>query len=200
MTASDTNPAPPKPPLPFAGDDAELEKMLLEFARLTGGWTARDGKGGWIVFGGAWFSANPNTVARKTRVARVEGGLSLTSIHRSLPWMRAKARRIAEFREGQLADYLTSRVRGLGPEKFDVRRLREPFSPYGAGVAAITASYAWTVLTGLATFAFTFAFTALSALPLMSLSIRETAAHAAALAQAGVVPLASVAEAAAAGA
>src|SRR5947207_4717493 len=184
-------------PIPFAGADEELEKYLLEFARLTGGWTRKDGrKGGWVVFGGAWGSTNPNTVARTIRVARAEEGLTLETVHRPLPWAKAKVRRIAQFRESQLADYLTARVRGSGPEKFDALRLREPFAPYGAGVAALTASFAWAVMTGLAAFIVTFPMTILATFPLMAQTIRGVAAHSAALQQAGAIPLPSSAEAA----
>ena len=48
--------------LPFAGTPAELEKYLLEFARLTGGIAGRQPKASWIVRGGAFLSTNPNTV------------------------------------------------------------------------------------------------------------------------------------------
>src|SRR5262249_28737433 len=123
----------------------------------------------------------------------------LTRRTRATPWTRAKAGRIAAFREGQLADYLTARVRGSGPEKFDLLRLREPFSPFGAGVAAATTSFTWSVATSLAAFAGAFVATVVAALPLMSLSIREIAAHSAALQQAGAIPLPSPAEAAATG-
>jgi hypothetical protein len=194
--------------VPFAGTDEELEKYLQEFARLTGGWCARirrrrSASGPleetWAVFGGARLSSNPNTLPRTTRVRRGEGGLAIDSVQRSLPWTRAKARRISEFREGQLADYLTARVRGLGPEKFDALRLREPFAPLGSGVAALTASFTWVVLTGLATFAFAYLFTVLAALPLMSRSIHDIAAHSADLVAAGAIPLPSAAEASATG-
>jgi hypothetical protein len=85
-------------------------------------------------------------------------------------------------------------VRGSGPEKFYPPRLREPFAPFGAGVAASTASFAWTVLTGLAAFAGAYAAAVLASLPLMSLSIREISARSAALLQAGAIPLPSPAE------
>lgn len=184
--------------LPFAGTPEELEKYLLEFARFTGGIAGRH-DGGWLVSGGATGSTNPNTVPWRIAVARTPEGLTLTTRVRGLPWTRAKLARISAFREGQLADYLTARVRGSAPEKFDLLRLREPFAPFGSGVAAVTASYTWTVATGLAAFAGAAGAAVLASMPLMSASIREIAAHAAALQQAGAIPLPSPAEAAATG-
>jgi hypothetical protein len=187
--------------LPFAGTDEELEKYLLEFARLVSGWTARTaGQGGWILSAGARLSTNPNTLPWRIRISRQADGVVLENRTRALPWMRAKAGRIGSYREGQLGDYLTARVRGSGPEKFDALRLRAPFTPFGEGVAALTASFAWAVLTGLGAFAFAFVSAVLASIPLMSLSIREIAAHAAALQQAGALPLPGPAEAAATGA
>jgi len=185
--------------LPFAGTPEELEQYLLEFARMTGGIAGRH-EGGWLVAGGALASTNPNTAPWKIHVARGADGLTLSCRGRSLPWTRAKAARIAAFREGQLADFLTARVRGSGPEKFDALRLREPFSPFGASVAAATASYTWTVATSLAAFAGATAAAVLASMPLMSVAIRDIAAHSAALQQAGAIPLPSPAEAAATGA
>lgn len=185
--------------LPFAGTPEELEQYLLEFARVTGGIAGRH-EGGWLVSGGALASTNPNTTPWKIQVSRSGDGLSLACRVRALPWTRAKAARIAAYREGQLADYLTARVRGSGPEKFDALRLREPFSPFGATVAAATASYAWTVMTSLAAFVGAYVAALLASMPLMSVSIRDVAAHSAALQQAGAIPLPSPAEAAATGA
>ena len=192
--------------LPFAGTPEELEKYLLEFARFTGAIAGRhEGSPstplgtGWLVSGGAMLSTNPNTAPWKLHLTRGEGGLTIRPRSRTLPWTRAKAARIAAFRGSQLADYLTARVRGSGPEKFDLLRLREPFSPFGAGVAAATASFAWSVVTSLAAFAGAFVAAVLASLPLMSLSIREIAARSAALQQAGAIPLPSPAEAAATG-
>jgi hypothetical protein len=185
--------------LPFAGTPEELEKYLLEFARFAGGIAGRH-HGIWLVAGGALGSTNPNTVPWKIFIRRTPEGLTLTTAVRSLPWTRTKLARIAAFREGQLADYLTARVRGSAPEKFDLLRLREPFAPFGSGVAAVTASYSWTIVTGLAAFAGAAGAAVLASLPLMSASIRDVAAHAAALQQAGAIPLPSPAEAAATGA
>jgi hypothetical protein len=183
--------------LPFAGTDEELEKYLQEFARLSGAIPARiaTGEGGWIVSGGARLSMNPNTLPWSARIVRDGDGLTLGTRFHALPWTRRKAGRIAEFRGGQLADYLTARVRGAGPEKFDPLRMSAPFAPFGSGVAALTASFTWVVLTGLAVFAFAYAFTVLASLPLMSVFIRDIAAHSARLQAAGAIPLPSLAEA-----
>ncbi len=187
--------------LPFAGTDEELEKYLQEFAQLAGGWTWRNPLDGtWGLRAGARGSTNPNTVARATRIRRADGGLEISSELRCLPWMRAKVRRITEFRNGQLADYLTARVRGSGPEKFDALRLREPFAPFGNGVAALTASFTWVVLGGLAAFAFTYLFTVLATLPFMSVSIDWILRHSQLLQKAGAIPLPSPEEAASTGA
>jgi hypothetical protein len=184
--------------LPFAGTDEELEKYLQEFARLTGGWSGRKAAGTeWLISSGALLSTNPNSLPWVLRIRRQEGGLVLEGRGRSVPWSRSKVRRIVEFRAGQLADYLTARVRGSGPEKFDPLRLREPFAPFGSGVAALTASFTWVVLTGLAAFAGAYVATVLATLPLMSRSIGEIAAHSADLQAAGAIPLPSPAEAAA---
>lgn len=187
--------------LAFAGTDEELERYLQEFARLTDGWTARDSKrGGWILGGGALLSSSPNTTPRAVRVARGGEGLTLTSRIRGLPWTKPKLRRLAEHRLGQLADYLTARVRGSGPEKFQTLPLREPYAPLGSGVAALTASFSWLVLTGLAAFAAGVVAATLAFLPLMSTVVTDIAAHSQALLRAGAVPLPSPAEAASTGA
>jgi len=183
--------------LPFAGTDEELEKYLQEFAQLAGGWTWRNQLDGtWGLRAGARGSTNPNTLARVTRIRRSDGGLQISSDLRCLPWMRAKVRRITEFRNGQLADYLTARVRGSGPEKFDALRLREPFAPFGSGVAALTASFTWVVLTGLATFAVAYLFTMFATLPFMNGEIESILRHSRLLQKAGVIPLPSPEEAA----
>src|SRR4051812_10494769 len=106
--------------LPFAGTDEELEKYLLEFARLVGGLAGRHAQG-WMLSAGARLSTNPNTIPWKIRIRRAEGGLELAEQAGSLPWTRAKSARIAAFRKGQVADFLTARVRGSGPEKFDLQ-------------------------------------------------------------------------------
>ncbi|MBV8879717.1 MAG: HEAT repeat domain-containing protein [Planctomycetaceae bacterium] len=185
--------------LPFAGTDEELERYLQEFAAATGAWAARHPKGGWILGRGSLLSSNPNTVPLRLRLSRRDSELHLESEVRALPWTRPKLVRLAEYRRGQLADYLTARVRGSGPEKFRTLPFREPFAPFGSGVAALTASFAWVVLTGIAVFAAALAATTLVGIPLMSLSIREIAAHSAALAKAGAIPLPNPAEAAATG-
>jgi len=187
-------------PLPFAGTEEELDRYLLEFTQLTRGWAAKHAPdGSRTVTGGARLSTNPNTVPWTVRVRREADGLILTSEFRALPWARAKVARLAAYRAGQLADYLVARVRGSGPEKFDAGRLREPFTAWGSGVAALTSSFAWAVATGVAAFAAAFLASLIASLPLMSQSIREIAAHAEALVAAGAVPLPAPAEAAATG-
>src|SRR5581483_9942747 len=103
----------PERALPFAGTDEELERYLAEFARAAGFGPARDPRrGGWLLAGGARLSSNPNTVPLALRISRNGPGLVLWGEFRALPWTRAKVGRIAGHRAGQLADYLTSRVRG----------------------------------------------------------------------------------------
>jgi hypothetical protein len=183
--------------LPFAGTDEELEKYLQEFAGLAGGWVGKNPQDGtWVLRAGARGSSNPNTIPRVTRIRRQEGTLAIRSVVRCLPWVRAKVRRITEFREGQLADYLTARVRGSGPEKFDALRLREPFAPLGSDVAQLTASFTWVVLTGLAAFAVAYLFTVLAALPFMKQTIAGIQGHSRQLRDAGAIPLPSPEEAA----
>lgn len=184
--------------LPFAGTDEELDRYLLEFAQLARGWAAKHAAdGSRTLSGGARLSTNPNTIPWRVRVRRQADGLVLAAEAPALPWTRAKVTRIAAYREGQLADYLTARVRGSGPEKFDADRLQEPFSAWGSGVAALTSSFSWAVLTGVAAFVVAFVAAILASLPLMGQAIREIAAHSDALLAAGAVPLPSPAEAAA---
>lgn len=186
--------------LAFAGTDEELERYLQEFARLTDGWAARDRKrGGWAVGGGALLSSNPNTAPRAVRIVRGGEGLTLSAPIRGLPWTKPKRSRLAGHRMGQLADYLTARVRGSGPEKFATLPMREPYAPLGSGVAALTASYSWLVLTGITAFAAGAVAATLAFLPLMALSIRDIASHSQALLAAGTIPLPTPAEAASTG-
>ncbi|HLY12558.1 MAG TPA: HEAT repeat domain-containing protein [Planctomycetota bacterium] len=187
--------------LPFAGTEEELERYLHEFTRLVGGMAGRHPgrEGGWVATGGALLSSNPNTVPWRIRIRREGDGLTLASEFRCLPWTRLKRRRLAAYREGQLADYLTARVRGSGPESFRPLAFREPFAPYGTGVPALTAAFAWLILTGLATFAGTLLVMTLGSVPFVSRSLREIADHSGALLRAGAVPLPSLAEVAATG-
>lgn len=180
--------------LPFAGTDEELEKYLLEFARLVGGIAGRHPQG-WMLSAGARMSTNPNTLPWRLRLRRTEAGLILEESAPALPWARAKAARIAAFRRGQVADFLTARVRGSGPEKFDVHRLREPFSTFGSGVAAMTGSFTWAVLTSLAALAGAYVSVVVASLPLVSVVVRQIAERSQLLQEAGVIPLPSVAEA-----
>ena len=186
--------------LPFAGTDEELKKYLLEFAAALGGWAGRDvRRGEWLLHSGAGLSSNPNTTPHAIRISRSESVLTLTPEFRCLPWTRAKTTRLVEYRVGQFADYLTARVRGSGPEKFSTLPLREPFAPFGSGVAALTASFTWGVLTALITSAAALVAMTLASVPLMSQSIRDIAFHSNALLQAGAIPLPSPAEAASTG-
>jgi hypothetical protein len=188
--------------LSFAGTDDELEKYLLEFAGRIRGVAGRRAPPdpGWTVSGGTFLSLNPNTVPWRIQVRRDSSGLSLTSRVRGLPWTRAKARRIGAFRQGQLSDYLTGRVRGSPPERFDTARLQNPFTPFGESIAARTGSFAWIVLTGLAALALAFVCAVLASYGPMSSSIRGLLAHSAALEKAGAIPLPSLSEAASTGA
>jgi len=186
--------------LPFAGTDEELKKYLLEFAAATGGWAGRDSRRGeWLLHSGAGLSSNPNTIPHAIRLSRTESLLTLSPEFRCVPWTRAKTTRLVEYRVGQFADYLTARVRGSGPEKFSTLPLREPFAPFGSGVAALTASFTWVVLTTLVTCAAALVAVTLASVPLMSQSIRDIAARSHALLQAGTIPLPPPAEAAAMG-
>jgi hypothetical protein len=179
----------------FAGTDEELEKHLLEFARAADGWVGRDRKrGGWQVAAGHFLSTNPNTVAWRIRVQREATGLSFHPSAIALPWTRQKVSRIVAWREGQLADYLTTRVRGRGPEKFDPARLREPFAAYGSGPEAITASFAWVVAGGLAGLAVAFLLATVASLPLMVQAAGEIAERSRIIEESGVLPLPSRAE------
>ena len=92
--------------LPFAGTEEELERYLLEFARLVGGRVGRFAgpEPAWVAAGGALLSSNPNTVPWTLRVRRDGAELRLCAEVRGLPWTRAKLARLAEYRCGQLAD------------------------------------------------------------------------------------------------
>lgn len=188
-------------PLPFAGTDEELERYLREFAGQVGGRAGRQRRPDpcWVTGGGALLSTNPNTVPWTIRIRRGELGLLLASEVRALPWTRAKKRRLAAYREGQLADYLTARVRGSGPEKFGSLPFREPFAPFGSGVAALTASFSWVVLTALAAFVCALLSMTLGSVPLLIAALRDVSAHSAALVRAGAIPLPPPPEAAAMG-
>ncbi|HLY74917.1 MAG TPA: HEAT repeat domain-containing protein, partial [Planctomycetota bacterium] len=187
-------------PLPFAGTDEELKKYLLEFAAATGGWAGRDSRRDeWLLHSGAGLSSNPNTAPHRIRISRTPQGLLLAPEFRALPWTRGKVVRLVGYRLGQLADYLTARVRGSAPEKFSALPLREPFAPFGSGVAALSASFSWVVLTACATLAASLLAMTLATVPLMSQSLREIAARSEALLNAGAIPLPGPAEIAATG-
>lgn len=183
--------------IPFAGTDEELEGFLTEFALLAGADTVRHPRTrpGWSVLGGQPGSFNPNTVPWRLRVTRRPEGLAVESVTWALAWTRSKRARIAAYRAGQLADYLTSRLRGLGPERFDRTRLREPFAPYGESVADRTASFAWMAMTSLAAWVFALAASVILSWPLLARSIPATAMHSLAVEAAGALPLPSTKEA-----
>src|ERR1043166_3883938 len=160
--------------LEFGGTDEELEKYLLEFAAAVGGWVRREpNRAAWRLSAGSLLSANSNTLPLRLRVTREERRLSIRSSAGSLPWTRAKTERIAAYRQGQLADFLTMRARGAGRGTFDALRLREPFATYGSGVAAVTASFAWGAAGAVAAMLAALIAATLASLPLMHLAIGE---------------------------
>ncbi len=174
----------------FAGTEEELEKYAAEFAASVGGWAARDPRrGGHVVAGGTAFSTNPNTVPWRLRLLREGGRLLLRPEGWAPPWTRARSRRIVAFRAGQLADFLETRLRGGGSEKFADRRFREPFAPFGSGPAALTASFAWTVACGTSAFAASLAAFTLVSLGVMDVTIGEISARVAIVQRAGGLPL-----------
>ncbi len=179
------------------GTDEEIERYLSEFARLVQGWAARDARGGgtaWIVGSGSPLSTNPNTVPWRLRVARREGGLEFRPEAFRLPWTRAKGARLSFFRQGQLTDFLETRLRGGAPDRFDARRLREPFSPFGSGPAALTASFAWGTACACGALALAFLALLVPCLALMQETVPGIADRALAVQSAGDIPLPSAAE------
>ena len=132
----------------FAGTDAELEKLLADFAASTWGRAARS-RGGWLLSFGSLLSTNPNDLSFRIRVTREGTGARLRPSAIVAPWSRAKAARIIAFRESQLAAHLAARgTRPADPEKF-----REPFASWGSGPAALTAAFAWVAAIVLGAFA-----------------------------------------------
>lgn len=199
----------------FAGGDEECEKYLLEFAARAGAWAGRDTRRGrpsappssaegpegrhWVVGGGAFLSTNPNTLSWKVRVARAEGKLTFHGETLAFPGTRAKSSRVTAYREGQLADFIETRLRGGTPDRFPADRLREPFSPFGSDPAAATASFAWCVAGGLGAVLLSLLAVTFAAFFLMSGTIRETDARSLLVESAGALPLPSRAEAASIG-
>ncbi len=188
------------------GTDEEIEKYLAEFARLMQGSAAREARRAgapaepsWVVEGGALFSTNPNTVPWRVRVMRREGRLEFHSGMYRFAWTRRKGARIAAWRQGQLADYLETRLRGGAPDRFDGRRLREPFAPFGSGPAALSASFAWGTACACGAMALAFAALVLPAFGLMNAAVDGIAARARAVGAAGDIPLPGPAEIASAG-
>jgi hypothetical protein len=185
----------------FGGTDEELERFLQEFARATGGWAAREPGGkAWGVAGGALLSVNPNAAPWRVRVVREPGGtLVLRPSAIAAPWTRRKAARRAAFRQGQLADFLTGRLRGRRPEDFDPERLRAPLAAFGSDPAALTAGFAWTTASGLGALAGALLAATAASLPPAIRAVGEVAARSRALEAAGAIPLPPPAELSAAG-
>src|SRR5262245_46611709 len=100
----------------FGGTDEELDRYLLEFARASGGWAGRDRKTGARVVGlGSLLALNPNALPCRIRVSREDGGkVGLSPEAVSFPWTRLKCARVAAYRVGQLADFLSARSRDAG--------------------------------------------------------------------------------------
>lgn len=186
--------------IPAGGTDEEIEKYLLEFAGRIQGWSARDARrGGWVVGAGVPLSTNPNTVAWSLRVSREGDRLAFQPEAFRLPWTRRKGTRIAGWRQGQLADFLETRLRGGGADAVDARRLRSPFAPFGSTPAAISASFAWGTACACGALALAFLALLLPAFVLMHAATGEIAARARAIEAAGDLPLPSLAEAASMG-
>jgi hypothetical protein len=182
------------PVVEFSGADEELEKLLREFARAAWAKVGRDRRGGWLLTFGSFLSTNPNDVSFRLRVVREGAGVAFRPSAVVAPWSRAKTARLVAYRVGQLSDYLTARLRGAAPEKFDAARLREPFAAWGSGAAALSASFAWVAVAGLLALLVSTLATAIATLPLVGAALAEIRAQAALLAAAGAVPLPSLAE------
>lgn len=184
----------------FRGRDEEIEKYLSEFAGAVEGWVARDRRrGGWVAGGGARLSTNPNTLPWRIHLTRVESQIAFQAEAFRLPWNRAKGARVAAFRQGQLADFLETRLRGGGSEKFAGRRLPEPFATWGSDTAAITASYTWTAASAIGALALGFAALTLLSLFVMDGTITEATLRAEMIEAAQEIPLPPSAERAAIG-
>ncbi|HEX7897170.1 MAG TPA: hypothetical protein VF950_05395, partial [Planctomycetota bacterium] len=173
----------------FAGTDAELEKLLADFARSTWGKITRSGDG-WLLAFGSLLSTNPNDLSFRVRVTREGRGVALRPTAIVAPWTRAKAARIVAFREGQLAAHLAAR----GTKPADPEKLREPFASWGSGPAAISAAFAWVAAGGLLALLVSTLAVAFATLPLLGVTVAELRAHAALLAGAGADPLPTAAE------
>ena len=159
------------PVVEFRGADEELEKLLREFARAAWAKLGRDRQGGWILSFGSFLSTNPNDVSFRLRVVREGSGVGFRPSAVVAPWSRAKTARLVAYRAGQLADYLTGRLRGTAPEKFDPARLREPFAAWGSGPAALSASFAWVTVSAVLALLVSTLATALATLPLSLIHI-----------------------------
>lgn len=178
----------------FAGADEELEKLLREFGRAAWAKVGRHPRGGWLLSFGSLLATNPNDVSFRLHVVREGNGVAFRPSAVVAPWSRPKIARLVAYRAGQLADYLTARLRGTAPEKFDPARLREPFAAWGSGPAALSASFAWVAAAGVLALLVATLATALATLPLVGAAVAEIRAHAGLVAAAGGVPLPSLAE------
>jgi hypothetical protein len=185
----------------FGGTDEELERFLREFARAVGGWAAREPGGkAWGVAGGSILSVNPNAIPWRVRVTREpDGALSLRPSAVAAPWTRRKAARLVAFRQGQLADFLTGRLRGRRPEDFDADRLRAPLAAFGTDPAALAAGFAGVTASGLGALAGALLAAAAASLAPAIRAFGEVAARSRALEAAGAIPLPPPAELSSAG-
>jgi hypothetical protein len=174
----------------FAGTDAELEKLLREFAGATWGKASPARDGGWLLSFGSLLSTNPNDLSFRVRVTREGHGVALRPSAIVAPWTRAKAARIVAFREGQLAAHLAAR----GTRPADPEKLREPFASWGSGPAAVSASFAWVAAAGLLALLLSTIAVALATLPLLGVTVDELKTRTALLATAGADPLPTAAE------
>src|SRR5687768_12249962 len=161
----------------FAGTDAELEKLLGEFARATWAKVSKDRGEGWLLSFGSLLSTNPNDLSFRVRVTRAGGGVALRPSAIVAPWSRAKAARIVAFREGQLAAHLAAR----GTRPADPEKLREPFASWGSGPAAVSASFAWVAAATLLALMLSTIAVALATLPLLGVTVAELRGRAEAL-------------------
>lgn len=179
----------------FSGTDEELRELLAGAARAFGGWAGSDRRGGHRLVFGHFLSLNPNTLRWWAEVRREGVDLFLRARTLGWPWTRAKHERVAEFRMGQIADYLEVKLRGGGQvAKFGEMSSRLPFVTAGHTVADVTMAWTWLLLSCLACGTLTWLACTLAALfvidPLVA-SLTERSAQVSAL---GGVALPTTAE------
>lgn len=98
----------------MAGDAQEVAAYVEEFARAQGWWIRRrDGRIA-AFGGGSLLSAHPQAVRLVFHLS--ENG-TLRAEPAGFPWVRRKARRIAQVWLAAIADYAGARMRGLPPER-----------------------------------------------------------------------------------